>query len=109
MDDQLAELRELVPRVQRAVEGGVPFYLLPDLSLPLGCTPEKVDALLCPTPRDGYPSRLFFAQRIISPASRNWNGAARILERNWFAFSWKVEVPNLRLAQLVLAHLKALR
>jgi hypothetical protein len=35
MDDQLTELRELVPGVQQAAEGSVVFYLLPDLSLPL--------------------------------------------------------------------------
>jgi hypothetical protein len=107
--DQIAELCELAPGVQRGVEGGTVFYLLPHLVLPPGCKPERVDALLCPTPRDGYPSRLFFAEQVSSPSSRNWNGSARILERNWYAFSWTVSEPNLRLAQLVAAHLHALR
>lgn len=107
--DQVGELKQLFPGVQRCDEGGYAYFLLPGLSLPGGCTPGHADILLCPMPRDGYPSRLFFAQVVQSPVSRNWNNTSRILERNWHAFSWIIDQPGLRLAQLVAAHLEALR
>ena len=47
--------------------------------------------------------------RIESGAPLNWNAdGVRLLERNWYAYSWKVN-PNLRLAQMIAAHLKGLR
>ncbi len=90
-------------------EGGVPFIFIEKLPLPSGCKPEYEDALLCPSPRDGYSSRLFFASQIHSQTQRNWNAkGVRIGERTWFAVSWKVEA-TLRLLQMVSAHLGAFR
>lgn len=107
--DQIEELKALAGDASRSEEGGFVYFLLPSLQLPPGCSPEKVDALLCPMLRNGYPSRLFFAERITSRGQRNWNAnGVRILERNWHAFSWTVP-GGLRLAQLVGAHLKGLR
>ncbi len=109
-DDQVEELKAMFGGVSRGVEGGVTYFLIPGLALPEGCNPSRTDALLCPTPRDGYNSRLFFADRVQSRQSLNWNAVGvRILERNWNAFSWQVNRPGLRLAQLVSAHLRALR
>jgi hypothetical protein len=109
-DEQAEELKKLFPGTMQYQEAGVYYFLIPQLILPKGCKPERADALLCPQSRDGYPSRLFFAEKIESGRSRNWNcSSARIIERNWHAFSWKVNKPELRLAQLVLAHLGALR
>jgi hypothetical protein len=108
--DQLDELKQLHGDVLRAEEGGFTLLFLPQLALPETCTPSRVDALLCPMPRDGYSSRLFFAEKPSSPRSLNWNGTARILERNWYAFSWRFEASGtLRLAQLVQMHLRGLR
>lgn len=108
--DELDELKHLYGDIQRADEGGSPYFLVTGLPLPEGCTPRRVDALLCPAPRDGYPSRLFFAERPSSRSSPNWNGQVRILERNWFAFSWKINASEpLRLAQVIQAHLRGLR
>ena len=108
-DEQVDELTRLFPDVEEAVEGGVRYFLIPSLRLPPGRTPEQVDALLCPSPRDGYPSRLFLAQPVVGGRGSNWNSSnVRILERNWFAVSWRVN-PNLRLAQMVAAHLEAFR
>ena len=108
-DDQIAELKGLAPGLKQGEEGGCAYFLLPDLALPEGCVPQRCDALLCPSARDGYPSRLFFAAQIQSRTARNWNATGvRIAERNWHAFSWKTS-PNLRLAQMVAAHLRALR
>jgi len=107
-EDQIAELRRLCPGLKHATETDCPFFFLPGLSLPDGCSPSLVDALLCPVPRDGYPFRLFFAEKIASPKTLNWNvTGVRILERNWHAFSWKIE-SNLRLLQMVAALLSVM-
>ena len=108
-EDQVAELKLLCPDASEVQEGGCSFLLLPGLHLPDGCSPARIDALLCPTARDGYPSRLVFAEKIQTKAQRNWNASGvRIAERNWHAFSWKTNA-NLRLAQMVAAHLRALQ
>jgi hypothetical protein len=107
--DQIEELKTLADGVSVGEEGGFAYLLLPSLQLPAGCSPGKVNALLCPMSRDGYPSRLFFASRVTTAEQRNWNAnGIRILERIWYTFSWTVPT-GLRLAQLVAAHLKGLR
>lgn len=110
MSRELSETDELklyCESLASAPEGGCVYYILEGLVLPEGCSPQKVDALLCPTARDGYPSRLFFGVRVSSARNLNWNASGvRILDRNWEAFSWKVETPNLRLAELLTRHLE---
>jgi hypothetical protein len=108
VDEQVEELAALYPNVQAAAEGGVTFYLLPNLAMPAGCTPTAVDTLLCPTPRDGYMSRLFTAAQVTGGPTRNWNGSVRLFERTWVAVSWQTRA-GLRLAQMVSAHLDAFR
>lgn len=109
-DDELRELTRQYPEMEQGTEAGVTYILIPGLRLPEGCTPEHLDALLCPQGRDGYPSRLFLEKRVSCRNARNWNATdVRILERNWFAVSWRVNTPNLRLAQLLAAHLEAFR
>lgn len=73
--EQVAELARLCPGVQQAEVGGVTVFRIPALPLPEGCTPDAVEALLYPAPRDGYTSRLFFAERVQGGPSRNWNGS----------------------------------
>jgi hypothetical protein len=108
--EQIAELRALVPGVMACEEAAVTYFLLPGIQLPAGCKPSTVDALLCPTPRDGYESRLFFSQVVTSSTHRNWNvHNTRIVDRQWSAFSWKTNKPGLRLAQMVAEHLSALK
>src|SRR5262245_62170091 len=89
-DDEIDELKSLYGKILQASESGVLYFLLPQVPLPDGCTPERVDCLLCPVPRDGYSSRLFFAEQPRCRATPNWNAQARILERNWFGFSWRI-------------------
>jgi hypothetical protein len=108
--DQLDEVRVHVTELKLAEEAGLPYILLSPLKLPAGCRPASVDALLSPTGRDGYTSRLFFAEKITCKRELNWNSVGvRILDRNWYAFSWKTNRENLRLLQMVLDHLAALR
>jgi hypothetical protein len=107
--DQLDELAQLCPGVARGEENSVTYFLLPGLALPSGCSPVVTDALLCPTPRDGYEFRLFFAQQVTGRKPNNWHVSnVRILERNWHAFSYKANQTNLRLAQMVTMLLCAL-
>ncbi len=110
-DDEIRELKTLFPEVARYEEGSIVYFLFPGLHLPPGCDPASADALFCPMNRgDGYTSRLFFSSRVRSRVERNWNGQdVRIIERNWFAYSWKIGETKLRLAQMVSAHLKALQ
>jgi hypothetical protein len=109
-DDELQELTALFPGVQRAEEAGTTFFLIPRLVVPTGAGPSMTaDALLCPTDRDGYPSRLYLSKAIVGGRGSNLNANnVRILERNWFALSWRVRT-GLRLAQMIAAHLDAFR
>ncbi len=109
--DQIDELRSLCEGVAACEEASVTYLRLAKLALPAGTTPDRVDALLCPTPRDGYSSRLFFALLLASPFPRNWNASnVRIVDANWHAYSWKIDAPGpFRLAQLVSMHLDGLR
>ncbi len=108
--DQLDEVRPLCKALAVCTEAGLPYVHLAKLNLPDGCSPDKVDALFCPTPRDGYSSRLYFAQAISTPVARNWNGNLRLLDSTWHAFSWALTPPpNARLAQLLAMHLAGMR
>lgn len=107
-ENQIEELKKITPNLMHAQEGGYNYLLIEKLQLPDGCIPTLVDALLCPTPRDGYESRLFFSEKISGCPARNWNGNIRVLERNWYAISWKVPA-GLRLSEILLVHIKALR
>lgn len=108
-EDQIEELKSIFGNVQIGEEGGKTYILIPSLHLPEGCSPSKVDALLCPTQRDGYRSRLFFSEPVQLPINRNWNAQnVRILERNWHAFSWQTK-HDLRLAQMVTVHMRGLQ
>lgn len=107
--DHFAELRALSPNARQATEAGIDFVFMPGLQLPARCNPPSVDCLLCLGTRDGYESRLFFSQIVSSPQGRNWNGQnVRILERNWFAYSWRVP-GGMRPIETLIAHLQALR
>jgi hypothetical protein len=99
-------LKALCPVVCQGEEGQTIYFLLPGLQTPDG---SRVDALLCPTARDGYEFRLFFAEKVASKNPLNWHFNGRILERNWHAFSWKANRTDLRLAQMVSLALAALR
>ncbi len=105
---QIKELKQITPNLSYAQEGGYSFILIEGLQLPDGCKPQVVDALLCPTARDGYESRLFLSTQISGCPARNWNGNIRALERNWYAISWRVPT-GLRLSEILLVHLKAFR
>jgi hypothetical protein len=104
--EQIDELKRYCSKLHALPEGGITFFYLEGLRLPTGCTPAVCDALLCPVPKDGYPSRLYFSAQVSGPYTRNWNvSGARIGEKNWWAFSWKVDLSDPTLSQLLVAHL----
>lgn len=107
-EEQLLELA-LLGEISVAEEGGTSWVLIQGLQLPSACTPDRTDGLLCPTTRDGYPSRLYFADQIRGPQGRNWNGNIHVLGRNWYAISWRVPPEGKRLIQILSEHLDALR
>jgi len=109
-EEQIEELKQICPDIKQVTESGITYFYLPNLPLPEGCTPEKIDALLCPTGEHGYTSRLFFPQQISSTnQSRNWSTNVRILERKWWAISWNIPQTDQRLAQILLSQLGAFR
>lgn len=109
-EDQLQELLTLSSHVATVADGGQELILLSAVTLPDGCEPGTADLLLAPNGRDGYSSRLYFSAQVKSRISRNWHVQNQpIAERNWFAYSWRRDSAGLRLLQLVLAHLEALK
>lgn len=109
-EDQIIELRKMCSVLYAAEEAGTAYIMLEGLILPDGTVPDKVDALLCPSPREGYTSRLYFSMKIQSLRYNelNWNAnGIRIFEKTWYAYSWKINRSDLRLAQMVSDHLNA--
>lgn len=105
--EQIDELKRYCSRVSALTEGNGTFLHLEQLRLPDGCEPAVCDALLRPfTGGDGYPSQLYFSVLVKSPYTRNWNVSnARLCEKNWFAFSWKVSPVSPTLVKILVAHL----
>jgi hypothetical protein len=108
-EGELHELDPLCSGAKEHVEFGLIYILLLQLRLPSGCSPNVVDELLCLSQRDGYPTRLFFAQPIASKNGLNWNAQnVAILQRTWFAYSWNY-VASGRPIEVLAQHLRALR
>lgn len=108
-EEHINELRALCAGAAAHSEAGIDYAFLPGLQLPPGCNPPVMDCLLCLGQRDGYENRLFFPIVVSSPVARNWNTQnVRILERNWFAYSWRVP-GGLRPIEVLIEHFQALR
>ena len=108
--EQVEELKLYCQSLKANLEGGITYFLLENIQLPAGCSPEKCDVLLRPVAGpDGYGARLFFSQPISSPTMLNWHVTdAYMFERTWTAFSWRVNNPNLTLAENLREYLSAL-
>lgn len=106
--DEIDELKHAFAGLSTASEGGTEFILIRNLGLPDGCDPAAVDALLCPTARDGYPSRLYLSSRVAHRGrGQNWGSNPVILGRQWHAVSWRTQSSNNRLAAILAGHLEA--
>lgn len=109
--EHLAELNLICAGAKEMAECGSVYIFLPALTLPGGCTPRQIDALLrLSSTNTDYPTRLFMSQMVTSTTPRNWNAKnVVILQKNWFAYSWK-DVPNEgRPIEVVAQHLSALQ
>jgi hypothetical protein len=107
--EQTDALKRHCDALKRVEEGGIAYLLMEGFRLPEGCEPQVTDALLCPTERDGYASRLFFKERVTGRKTPNWNTTGvRIAERNWEAYSYRTSRPNLTLEEMLVAHLRGL-
>lgn len=85
----LTDLQRFSPGASAFIEGGLRYIFLPGLRLPPNCTPQVCDALLCMDPRDGYPTRLFFAECIQCPkGTPGWTVTPVVGGRAWKAYSW---------------------
>ena len=106
--DEIGEVKTVFAGLSTASEGGTDFILIPSLKLPASCDPPVVDALLCPSQKDGYSSRLYLSARITHKGlGQNWNADHVILGRCWFAVSWRVDPSVTRLLSILAAHLEA--
>ena len=104
--DQIEALKKLYPELAAASEGGTVFIRINKLVLSEPCQPREVVGLLCPTARDGYPSRLFVSEKVNHSGKVSWNPAdgCMILGQQWWALSWKTR-PGQTLVQMVIDHL----
>lgn len=109
--NEIDELKQCFDGLSACAEGGISFLLIPSLSLPAGCDPAVVDALLCPSQRDGYSSRLFLSTKVAHRGrGQNWNSNdVMICGRRWWAVSWKAQESRKRLSAILAAHLEAFR
>lgn len=103
----IAELQAICPGAAEMTEAGLIYVFLPKLKLPEGCSLSEVEALLCLSARDGYPTRLFLSAAVAGKGN-NWR-TYRILDRTWHSWSWKDVSSSLRPAQILLGHLDAFR
>lgn len=108
--EEIEALRSICPELSLGEESGTEYILIGKLILPEGCTPECVDGLLCPTPRDGYSSRLFLSSEVAHHGQgKNWNAkGVLILGKRWWAVSWKTPEEQ-TLLQMFQNHLIAFR
>jgi hypothetical protein len=102
--DEFDELKRICPGAKEMPEASIDFILLPDLKI---SGQGQVDGLLCPQARDGYPTRLFLSKEVPGKGN-NWT-THRILDRTWWTWSWKDVSADLRLAEILAAHISALR
>lgn len=102
--EHIQEVAELCGAAREVAEG---FIYIPKLRLPSGCEPSELEALLCLVTHNGYVTRLFLAQAI--PGRRNdWTGVY-LQGRTWYTWSWNDVSAQLRPAQVLAEHLRALR
>lgn len=106
-EESFAELTKICEGAKEMAEGEYTFVYLPGLKIRTGEHVVSQDALLCLQSRDGYPTRLFLSQQI-QGRGNNWT-THRIVDRTWYSWSWNYVSSDLRPAQILAEHLRALR
>jgi len=105
--DQLEEIRAICPGAAPMADGTLTLIHLPALTIQCGGTEATVEALLCLSSHDGYPSRLFISQRLAA-GKLNWQTAV-VLGRTWHTWSWQGVSAGQRPAQVLAQLLMAFR
>lgn len=99
------ELRAISAGAQEMSEAGINYVYLPKLKLP--CAPGDVEALLCIQQHGGYTTRLFLSKPVPGKGA-NWT-THQILGKTWHTWSWNNVLADIRPAQILGAHLDALK
>jgi hypothetical protein len=102
---EFAKLKALHDAAVLLREGGSPVALLPAFGFKAGGSDTRMDLLLMPFQHSGYVTRLFF-ERKIENRGQNWT-EHRVIDRNWWAPSWKEVAANLPWTAMLCAHLRA--
>jgi hypothetical protein len=105
--DHLNELAELCGEAKEMSDSGQVFVYLARLTVVSGSQPKQVEGLLCPNARDGYATRLFLSEPVPGRGN-NWS-VHRILDRTWYTWSWNCVGSQLRPAEILAEHMRALR
>jgi hypothetical protein len=98
-------LQALHPSSKLLREGGKPVVLLPGFSFTAAGAEQRMDLLLHPSQHSGYVTRLFF-DRVIEGRGANWT-AHRVIDRQWWAPSWKDVPEAMAWPAMLCAHLRA--
>jgi len=104
--EEIAELQAVSPGAKEITEGGQVYIHLPTLSLPPGCGPSPVEALLCLSQHTGYPTRLFLSQ---APGRGSNPSSHCIMGRTWHTWSWNYIPASLRPIEVLAEHLRGLQ
>ena len=86
-------------------EGGRPVVLLPAFAFRAEGRDERMDLLLHPSHHSGYATRLFF-ERIVVGRGVNWS-QHRVVDRQWWAPSWRDVPETMAWPAILCAHLRA--
>ncbi|MBB1090450.1 hypothetical protein HUU61_04035 [Rhodopseudomonas palustris] len=105
---QFAEIRKLYPNAEMWTEGGQQAVYLPQLRIANQGATVIRDALLWPTTREGYSTRLFLSEAVTAPRAKNWN-PFNICGRSWYACSWQGVPATLPWVEILANHLSVLK
>ena len=86
-------------------EGGNPIVLLPAFPFRSAGRDLQMDLLLHPGAHSGYITRLFF-ERQVEGRGANWT-KHRVVDREWWAPSWKDVPPTVPWPAMLAEHLRA--
>jgi hypothetical protein len=105
--DQFEEIEAICAGTKTLTDGPLHLIHFPALSIPTQGRVERMEALLCLTGHEGYSTRLFL-ERLLTIPSRNWKRVS-LVGREWHTWSWNNVPGDLRIAQILAEHLRALR
>lgn len=106
-EQQLEKIQTLHREASLLQEGDTTFIFLPGFSFHAAGQSVTMDLLLSPSAHTGYPTRLFF-QNKIEGRGTNWNQFC-IGGRQWWAHSWNNVPESLPWIKILYAHLEALK